>query len=38
MPDPDVARLLSRALQSVTQKRCKLSIANPFDPRKWNRS
>jgi hypothetical protein len=31
MLDRNVARLLARPLQSVTQKRCKMGIVNPFD-------
>jgi hypothetical protein len=34
LPDQEVARLLGRSLQSVTQKRIKLGVANPFDGRR----
>jgi hypothetical protein len=33
LPDREVARRLGRSLSSVTQKRCKLGIGNPFDAR-----
>jgi hypothetical protein len=38
MPDREVARCLRRSLQSVTQKRIKLGIANPFDGRKGGKA
>jgi hypothetical protein len=38
LPDCEVARRLGRSLQSVTQKRIKLGILNPFDGRRRTRS
>jgi hypothetical protein len=34
LPDREVAWRLGRSLQSVTQKRIKLGIVNPFDGRR----
>jgi len=37
LPDEEVARRLGRPLQSVTQKRFKLGIANPLGGRRGHR-